>query len=132
MIWARSLLVLPVGHSYYCRSVTLDAFGRPPTADWPDRKSGVGQKTTPIICMGDVEWDTMLYVMEGRDSHVLCERAALLQALGMFIGYFFFGWIRIASNRLNHSSSDWLGYRAGQASALSWDCKGLQSQFLDL
>merc|ERR1719440_1811667 len=26
-------------------------------------------------------------------------------ALGMFIGYFFFGWIRIASNRLNHSSS---------------------------
>jgi NhaP-type Na+/H+ or K+/H+ antiporter len=35
----------------------------------------------------------------------LVKTAGMAWALGMFIGYFFFGWIRIASNRLNHSSS---------------------------
>merc|ERR1719174_2201770 len=38
-------------------------------------------------------------------SMVLVKQALLACALGLFIGYVFFTWIRAASNRFNHSSS---------------------------
>merc|ERR1719326_1732161 len=34
----------------------------------------------------------------------LMEKALMAFALGLFIGYFFFGWIRAVSNKLDHSS----------------------------
>merc|ERR1719287_253091 len=34
----------------------------------------------------------------------LLEKALIAFALGLFIGYFFFGWIRAVSNKLDHSS----------------------------
>lgn len=35
----------------------------------------------------------------------LMEKALMAFAIGLFIGYFFFGWIRAVSNKLSHSSS---------------------------
>merc|ERR1719181_375379 len=34
----------------------------------------------------------------------LMEKALMAFTLGLFIGYFFFGWIRAVSNKLDHSS----------------------------
>jgi NhaP-type Na+/H+ or K+/H+ antiporter len=48
--------------------------------------------------MAGVEYDVAGVLM------FLVKTAGMAWALGMFIGYFFFGWIRIASNRLSHSS----------------------------
>lgn len=37
-------------------------------------------------------------------AEFLIKKALMAWALGLFIGYFFFSWIRLASNRLSHSS----------------------------